>query len=61
MSGDAAGGTAGLREAMGVPPDFCFHLADRKLGFLVTPVCREQILDLAVSRRGRSGCGTTLS
>jgi hypothetical protein len=45
---------AGLREAMGVGPDFCFHLADQKLASLGTPVCREQIIDLAVSRRGEA-------
>jgi hypothetical protein len=43
---------AALREAMGVEPNFCFHLADAGLAPVNTPVCREQVLDLAVARRG---------
>jgi hypothetical protein len=43
---------AALREAMGMPPDYCFHLADRKLATVATPVCREEIIDAALARRG---------
>ena len=45
---------AALREAMGVGPEFCFHLADQKMAFIGTPVCRDQIIDLAVARRGEA-------
>jgi outer membrane protein TolC len=43
---------AALREAMGVGPEFCFHLADHGLAYVGTPVCREQVIDLALARRG---------
>lgn len=43
---------AALREAMGVGPDFCLHLADAGLHRPAVAVCREDVLALALSRRG---------
>ncbi len=41
-----------MREAMGVGPAFCLRLAGNRLPELNVPVCREQILTLALARRG---------
>jgi outer membrane protein TolC len=43
---------AALREAMGVGPDFCLHLADTGLPRPAAAVCLGDLLDLALSRRG---------
>jgi outer membrane protein TolC len=43
---------AALREAMGVGPDFCLHLADTGMHRVTPPICREDVLALALSRRG---------
>lgn len=43
---------AALREAMGVGPDFCFHLRDEGLPNHSVEVCRDAIVQLALGRRG---------
>jgi outer membrane protein TolC len=43
---------AALREAMGVGPEVCFDLADSELPEVTPEVCREEIVALALSRRG---------
>lgn len=43
---------AALREAMGVGPDFCFTVVEDALPTLDPAVCREEIIRLALERRG---------
>jgi outer membrane protein TolC len=43
---------AALREAMGVGPDCCLQLADATLPGSNTPVCRDDVIRLALERRG---------
>ncbi|HJT76132.1 MAG TPA: TolC family protein, partial [Gemmataceae bacterium] len=52
---------AALREAMGVGPDFCFELADSGLRDLDVPACRNDILALALARRGELVAASTLA
>lgn len=53
---DAEQGTqrakAALREAMGVEPDFCFDVATRRLPVPDAKACKEEIVALALARRG---------
>jgi outer membrane protein TolC len=43
---------AALREAMGVAPDVCFTLADDRLPNPTLEPCREELISLALARRG---------
>lgn len=43
---------AGLREAMGVGPDFCLELEKGELPFPKVELCKEQLQELALARRG---------
>jgi outer membrane protein TolC len=43
---------AALREAMGVGPDCCLQLADSTLPAINPPVCRADVISLALARRG---------
>lgn len=43
---------AGLREAMGVGPEFCLELEKGELPFAQVEICKEQIQELALARRG---------